>query len=82
MKALESERNSSSAPAYIQRKIPYYDFLDEEALVAIEDQAEWLMQEIGIDFRDDPETLEIWRQAGADVKGQRVRLPRVSEGLQ
>jgi trimethylamine--corrinoid protein Co-methyltransferase len=76
MQARERENDVSGAPAYIRRKIPYYDFLDEEALVAIESQAESLMQEIGIDFRDDPETLEIWRQAGADVKGQRVRLPR------
>ncbi|MEM7543715.1 MAG: trimethylamine methyltransferase family protein, partial [Pseudomonadota bacterium] len=64
-----------AAPAYIERKIPYFDFLDEEALVAIENQADYLLQEIGIDFRDDPETLDIWREAGADVKGERVRMP-------
>ena len=28
-----------SAPAYITRKIAYYDFLDEDALTAIETQA-------------------------------------------
>ena len=28
-----------SAPAYITRKISYYDFLDEDALAAIEAQA-------------------------------------------
>ena len=76
LQARERERDVSGAPAYIQRKIPYYDFLDEAALTAIEDQAEWLMQEIGIDFRDDPETLDIWRGAGADVQGEHVRLPR------
>ena len=64
-----------AAPAYIERKIPYFDFLDEEALVAIENQADYLLQEIGIDFRDDPETLEIWKEAGADVEGEHVRLP-------
>ena len=34
------------------------------------------MQEVGIEFRDDPKALEIWKKAGADVKGTRVRLDR------
>ncbi|MEM7206434.1 MAG: trimethylamine methyltransferase family protein [Pseudomonadota bacterium] len=71
----EETSATAAAPAYIERKIPYFDFLDEEALVAIETQADYLLQEIGIDFRDDPETLEIWKDAGADVKGEHVRLP-------
>jgi trimethylamine--corrinoid protein Co-methyltransferase len=65
-----------SAPAYITRKIPYFEFCDEEALVSIENHADWLLQEIGIEFRDDPEALKIWREAGADVVGERVRLPQ------
>jgi trimethylamine--corrinoid protein Co-methyltransferase len=69
-------RSARPAPAYVTRAIPYYDFLDEEALVRIEDQAERLMQETGIEFRQDPEVLETWRKAGADVNGTRVRLPR------
>lgn len=68
--------NAVSAPAYVTRRIPFYEMLDEEALVRIEDQAEWLIQEIGMEFRDDPVALEIWRNAGADVKDTRVRLPR------
>lgn len=62
-------------PPYVTRKIPYYNFLDEEGLVALEEQADWLIQEIGLEFRDDPEALRIWRNAGADVQGTRVRLP-------
>ena len=64
-----------TGPAYIKRQIPYYDFLSEEALVRIENHADWLLQEIGIEFRDDPVALDIWREAGADVDGVRVRLP-------
>ena len=76
---VRSERRSravANAPAYVRRAIPFYDFLGEEALVRIEDQADWLLQEIGIEFREDPDALEIWRKAGADVKGTRVRLPK------
>lgn len=64
------------APAYITRKIPYYEFLDEEALVRIENHADWLLQEVGIEFRDDPVALQLWREAGVDVNGVRVRIPR------
>ena len=68
------ERPQTSAPAYIKREIPFYQFLSEEHLVRLEQQADWLIQEIGIEFRDDPVALDIWKQAGADVQGTRVRL--------
>ena len=69
------ERAKIAAPPYIKRQIPYYEFLGEEGLVALERQADWLMQEIGLEFRGDPEALRLWRQAGAEVKDTRVKLP-------
>jgi trimethylamine--corrinoid protein Co-methyltransferase len=60
----------------VKRQIPFFPFADEEALVKLEDQADWLMQEVGLEFRDDEEALRIWREAGADVKGTRVKAPR------
>ena len=68
------ERKIIDAPAYVKRQIPFYEFLGEEGLVRLEEQADWLMQEIGLEFRDDPNALEIWKKAGAEVKGTRVRL--------
>ena len=65
----------ASAPAYVKRRIPYFELLDEEGLVALEQQADWIVQEIGLEFREDPTALETWRQAGADVKDTRVRAP-------
>ena len=62
-------------PAYIKRTIPYYEFLGEESLQQIEQQADWLLQEIGVEFRDDEYALQLWKEAGADVDGVRVRLP-------
>jgi trimethylamine---corrinoid protein Co-methyltransferase len=70
------ERPQVVAPAFIQRQVPFYEFLGEEGLVKLEDQADWIIQEIGVEFRDDPKALEIWKAAGADVKGTRVRLER------
>ena len=69
-------RELPAAPPYITRKVPFFDFMDEEGLVKLEDQADWLIQEVGLEFRDDPEALRIWKTAGADVKETRVQLPR------
>ena len=61
---------------YISRRIPLTEVLSAEGLEIIENNAEIILEEIGIDFHDDEEALEIWRDAGADVQGIRVHLPR------
>ncbi len=71
-----AERAVPAAPAYITRQVPFYEFMGEEGLQRIEDQADWLIQEIGLEFREDPVALDIWREAGADVQDTRVRAPR------
>ena len=50
--------------------------MDEAGLELIEENADVVLQEIGIDFHDDPEALALLRNAGADVKEERVRFPR------
>ena len=59
----------ASAPAYITRQIPLMELCSEEGLDIIEANAETILEEIGIDFKDDPDVLDIWRNAGADVDG-------------
>ncbi len=56
------------------RKIPVYNFLDHAALAAIEDQADWIMDRIGVEFRGDTVALDLFAQAGARVEGERVRF--------
>ena len=58
----------------IRRKIPAYELLDEESLVRLEQHAEWLLAEIGIEIRGDPEALRLFREAGANVDGERLRF--------
>ena len=70
-----SHHDAAPVAPYIKRAVGYVDFLDEESLVRLEQHADWLMQEIGIEFRQDEEALRIWREAGADVKETRVRAP-------
>lgn len=61
---------------FIDRKIPYFEVLNDEALETIEYNAETVLEEIGIEFRDFPEALELLRNAGANIDGERVRFPR------
>jgi trimethylamine--corrinoid protein Co-methyltransferase len=50
--------------------------LSDEGAEIIENNAETILEEIGIEFKDDPEALDILREHGADVQGQRVHFPR------
>lgn len=61
---------------FAERKIPYYDLISDEQYQIIENNADLILEEIGIEFRDDPEALELWKQAGASVEGERVRFPK------
>lgn len=74
-RAARQARAAASVP-YITRRIPYYEVLDEEGLALIERNADTILEEIGLEFREDDEVLEIWRKAGADVQDTRVRFPR------
>ena len=59
---------------YIVRNIPTYDILSEENLVRIEQTADRILAEIGIEFRDDPAALEHWKRAGAKIDGVLVKF--------
>ncbi|PTV97014.1 trimethylamine--corrinoid protein Co-methyltransferase [Rhodobacter aestuarii] len=61
---------------YIERNIPNLEILNEEALAIIEANAETVLEEIGVNFVDNPAALDRWREAGADVQGERVRFPK------
>ncbi len=64
----------AAGSAAFRRKIPTYELLDEAALVQLEDHADWILKEIGIEFRGDEEALQLFADAGATVKGERVRF--------
>ncbi len=59
--------------AYIKRNIPTYELLSQENLERIEKTADRILAEIGIEFRDDDESLALWRTAGAKVEGELVK---------
>jgi len=74
-KSRKRDRKSSKPRLpYIQRNIACFDILSEEGLCLIERNADIILRDTGMEFRDDPEILELFRHAGADVEGERVRF--------
>ena len=76
--ARRAERTAVSVETakYIERNIPNFEILTEEALEIIETNAETVLAEIGVNFVNNPGALELWRNAGAEITGERVRIPR------
>jgi len=74
--AARAGASSASAAPYITRQVPCYEILTQEGLETIEHNAETVLEETGIEFRDDAEALKLWKDAGADIDGERVRIPR------
>ncbi|MBM3585918.1 MAG: trimethylamine methyltransferase family protein [Alphaproteobacteria bacterium] len=62
--------------AFIERAFEPFRMASEESLALIERNADTILAEIGMEFRGDEEVLAILRDAGADVKGERVRFER------
>ncbi|MCA3558698.1 MAG: trimethylamine methyltransferase family protein, partial [Rhodobacter sp.] len=76
--ARRAERTAISfdVAGYIRRNIPNFEILNEEALEIIEWNADTVLEEIGVNFVDNPGALDLWRDAGATVTGERVHIPR------
>jgi trimethylamine--corrinoid protein Co-methyltransferase len=61
---------------YVDRHFGLFRLLGEEGLQLIERNADTILQEVGMEFRGDPEVLDLLRAGGADVEGERVRFER------
>ena len=70
------ERSTRASVPFITRRVPTFELASEEVLALIENNADTVLETIGIDFRDDPLALNLLKQAGASVDGERVRFPK------
>lgn len=68
--------DAGSAPRapFIRRQLGTFNVLSEEGLALIEANADHILAETGMEFRDDPEALRFFADAGCDVQGARVRF--------
>jgi trimethylamine--corrinoid protein Co-methyltransferase len=68
--------SAASLAPYIIRNVPTYELQNEETLELLERNADTILEEIGIEFRDYPRALELFKEAGASIDGERVRFPK------
>jgi trimethylamine---corrinoid protein Co-methyltransferase len=61
---------------FLTRSLEPVEVLSEEGLALLELNADRILEEVGIEFREAPDALELLRAAGADVQHERVRFPR------
>lgn len=59
---------------FITRQLGTFNVLSDEGLGIVEENAETILAETGMSFTDDPEVLELFRAAGCEVEGTRVRF--------
>ena len=64
------------AAPFLTRALKPVEVLSEEGLAQLEENADTILEEVGIEFRGDPDVLRLLREAGADVTGELVRFPR------
>ena len=56
-----SQQATARIESQIERRLPFFDPLDNDAISRLEAQVDWIIQDVGIAFRDDPEALALWR---------------------
>ncbi|WP_420549559.1 trimethylamine methyltransferase family protein [Curvivirga sp.] len=62
--AAAAERPHLEVP-YITRNIPPYEILDEENLIKIEETADRILAEVGVEIHGDDEAIRLFTEAGA-----------------
>jgi trimethylamine---corrinoid protein Co-methyltransferase len=61
---------------FLTRALAPFEILSQEGLELLEHNADTILEEVGIEFHDHPESLRLLADAGADVQGELVRFPR------
>ena len=61
---------------FLTRTMQPFEVLSEEGLELIEHNADTILEQVGIDFREAPDAIALLKGAGCDVDGERVRFPR------
>ena len=74
-RAARTQTTVKSAPV-LRRRVPLYEAVSEEGISIIEQNAETILAEVGVNFMNNPAALTRWREAGAEVDGERLRFPR------
>ncbi len=71
---IETASIDTRLPAPLIRRIHTYDLADEATLDEYERRVDRLLDEVGIEIRGDDVAIDLFRQAGARVDGERLRF--------
>ena len=71
--ARTGDGSGPTAPAFIRRRIPCYELVGEEGVALVEQRADQLLAEVGIEIHDDI-AVKLFADAGASIDGERVRF--------
>ncbi len=76
--ARQSTRSSATVErdAYLTRLLTPFELVSDEVLEQLENNADTILEEIGVEIRDYPSAVQRFKVAGATVDGTRVRFPR------
>jgi trimethylamine--corrinoid protein Co-methyltransferase len=66
----------ADAVPFITRTLTPFEVLSEEGLATIEDNADAILERVGVEIHGAPDALALLRGAGCDVDGERVRFPK------
>ena len=67
-KRREVARGAPASP-HVRRVLPVFDPLDPDQVARLEAQVDWILEAVGVAFRDDPEAIRI------AIRWGRFRLP-------
>ncbi|MFK8025305.1 MAG: trimethylamine methyltransferase family protein [Ilumatobacter sp.] len=67
---------ASNTSAFLTRTISPVEIVSTEGLELLEYNADTILETVGVEIRDHLGALDVFRAAGADVDGTRVRFPR------
>ncbi len=74
--AARAEANARPHDPFVTRRVAPLELLSTEGLELIENNAETILEEAGIDFAGYPRAQEVLAEVGAEVDGERIRFPR------
>jgi trimethylamine--corrinoid protein Co-methyltransferase len=61
---------------FLTRRLAPFELVTQEGLELLEHNADTILEEVGIEVHDHAVAVDLYRDAGAEVDGTRVRFPR------
>ena len=61
--------------SYVKSDLSFFDPLNSDLVASLKAEVDWILQKVGITFRDDPKALEIWHKTGLKPEEDLIKEP-------